>query len=186
MLPQPHATPSPSPGDGAVVGDAAERATAAKRRLLALGQIVSLMARHPQYRAMPLADIESLVGPALASGQYLVVEAHTKDRSAVAPIAMALWAVVSSEIDARLSTNLEQPPRLAPNEWRSGDIPWLVAAAGDQRVLGPVLQKLQEAAHKGRALKMRLKQPDGTMRVGTLDQLPVMTSESARPPAPQT
>lgn len=164
---------------------AQRRAAASRRRLLALGQIVSILTRNAQYRAMPLAELETMVLPALVSGQFLVVEAHSKENGIVVPVAMALWAVVSPEVDARLSANLEQNVRLAANEWKSGDIPWLMAAAGDQSALRPALQKLQDSAHNGRAFKLRIKEADGSLRIGTIDRLQTSTGASDKPSAQQ-
>ena len=39
------------------------------------------------------------------------------------PVGLALWAYVSKDVDERLSSNLDQPIKLVPHEWKSGDIP---------------------------------------------------------------
>jgi cytolysin-activating lysine-acyltransferase len=96
------------------------------------------------------------------------VETQSKESGLVAPVGAALWAVVSAEVDRRLSTQLDQPIKLAPNEWRGGNIPWLVAVAGDARVINPTLQKFRETVLKGSPLKLRAKDKDGREAVRTL------------------
>jgi cytolysin-activating lysine-acyltransferase len=144
-----------------------QRAADSKKRLALFGEIVSVLMRSQQFRGMSLADLETLVVPALISNQFFVVETQSKENGVVAPVGAAMWATVSTEIDQRLSTNLDQPIKLSPNEWRSGDIPWLVAAAGDARVLNPVLQKIRDTAFKGSPLKLRTRDENGRVAVGT-------------------
>ena len=123
--------------------------------------------RSPQFRGMPLQEVEALVVPAVMSGQFLVAEAQSKSKGFVTPVAIALWATVSAEIDQRLAQDLEKPFRLAPTEWRSGDIAWLITIAGDGRIISPMLKQLQESTLKGKPLKMRVKGKDGKVTVGT-------------------
>jgi hemolysin-activating ACP:hemolysin acyltransferase len=93
-----------------------------------LGQIVTILMRSPQHRERPLADLEWLVLPAVLRGQCRVAQAQ---QSGVAvPVGVALWASVSTTVDQRLS-DLSAPWRLQPDEWRSGDIPWLVELVAD-------------------------------------------------------
>jgi hemolysin-activating ACP:hemolysin acyltransferase len=144
-----------------------QRATDSKKRLALFGEIVSVLMRSQQFRGLSLADLETLVVPALISNQFFVVETQSKENGFVAPVGAAMWATVSAEVDQRLSTNLDQPIKLSPNEWKSGDIPWLVAAAGDARLLNPVLQKIRDTALKGSPLKLRTRDENGRVAVGT-------------------
>ena len=82
-----------------------------------------------------------------------------------------LWAFVSEEIDKRLS-DLSAPVRLKPNEWRSGDIPWIVLATGDTRVLAGLIQELTKSVFKDRQPKMRARGADGKVSVGHLQVKP--------------
>jgi hemolysin-activating ACP:hemolysin acyltransferase len=144
-----------------------QRATDSKHRLALFGEIVSVLMRSQQFRGLSLADLETLVVPALISNQFFVVETQSKENGFVAPVGAAMWATVSVEVDQRLSTNLDQPIKLSPNEWKSGDIPWLVVAAGDARLLNPVLQKIRDTAFKGSPLKLRTRDENGRVAVGT-------------------
>ena len=144
-----------------------ERMVAASQRVfLSFGQIMSVLARSPQFRTMPLGEIEGLVGPAISSGQILIAEALVN--GTVSPAAVALWASVSPEVDQRLSQNLDQPFRIEAKDWRSGDIPWIILLEGDGRAINGLLKQFQDGHLKGGAPKMRVKSPDGKIGVSTL------------------
>ncbi len=150
--------------------DTQKRAMASKRLLMSFGEIVSVLMRNPQFREMPLSEIEALVVPAVKNGQFVLVEAQSKTSGFVSAVAAALWASVSADVDRRIVQNIERPFRLSPNEWNSGDIAWLVVLAGDPRVMGPALKQLQDTTLKGRPLKMPVKSADGKFGVGGVDQ----------------
>jgi cytolysin-activating lysine-acyltransferase len=136
--------------------------------MTALGGIVSVLMRTKQFRTLTLGDLEALVVPALLSNQFAIASTSANANGLVSPAAIALWAQVSNEVDQRLSKNLDQRFQLAPNEWRSGDIPWLVATAGDPRGVDVILKQLQENRLKGKSFKMRGKRQDGKEVVGNL------------------
>jgi hemolysin-activating ACP:hemolysin acyltransferase len=136
--------------------------------MTALGGIVSVLMRTKQFRSLTLGDLEALVVPALLSNQFAIASTSANANGLVSPAAIALWAQVSTEVDQRLSKNLDQRFQLAPNEWRSGDIPWLVATAGDPRGVDVILKQLQENRLKGKSFKMRGKRQDGKEVVGNL------------------
>ena len=162
---------------GMTAEEAQRRAVASKQLLMSFGEIVSVLMRSPQFKTVALGEIEALVVPAVTTGQFLVAEAQSKANGFVTPIGAVLWASVSEEVDRRLSSNLDQPFKLAPNEWRSGEIPWLVTLAGDQRIINPMIKQLQETRLKGGGLKMRVKGQDGKTTVGVFNP--------AAAPAPQ-
>ena len=162
----------PAPAQSVSPEEAQKRAAASKHLLMSFGEIVSVLMRSPQFKSLPLGEIEALVVPAVTTGQFLVAEAQSKANGFVTPIGIALWATVSEEVDRRLSTNLDQPFRLAPNEWKSGGIPWLVALAGDHRMINPMMKQLQETRLKGQPLKMRAKGQDGKPAIGTFSTAP--------------
>jgi len=163
------ATAAPAQAGGA---DAQQGEAASTRLLFRLGEILSVLMRAPQYRAAPLGEIQSLVLPPLMSGQYLVAEARSKTRGFISPVAVALWAKVSAEVDKRLSDSLDKPIKLAPNEWKSGDIAWLIVLAGNPQAIAPVLKRFQDTTLKGQPLKMRAKTKDGKTVVSTFQAKP--------------
>jgi len=158
----------PPAGGTASTTEAQRPATSANRQSLAFAQIVSVLMRSPHYRHYTLGDLEWLVVPPLTSGQWSVAEAQSKQKGASFPVAVALWARVSAEVDKRLSENLHVPIRLRPDEWQSGDILWLVDAVGDPRVVPQLLKQLQETAFKGREAKVRAAGKDKKITVGRL------------------
>jgi hemolysin-activating ACP:hemolysin acyltransferase len=147
--------------------EAVQRTTTVRQIDLALGQIVSVLMQSPQHKHYSLADLEWLVMPAVASGQFRIVQAQQSAGTAAAPVGVALWANVSADADKRLS-DLATPARLRPNEWRSGDIPWLMELVCDARVQQALLKDIGETAFKGRAIKMRVRGADGKTQIGTL------------------
>ena len=144
-----------------------KQGAASARLLFRLGEVVSVLMRAPQFRPLSLAEIQALVLPPLMSGQFMVAEARSKTKGFITPVAAALWAKVSKEVDKRLSENLDKPIQLAPNEWKSGEIAWLIVLAGNPQAIAPMLKKFQETTLKGQSLKMRAKGKDGKMIVTT-------------------
>jgi cytolysin-activating lysine-acyltransferase len=179
---QPQSTPpplsasEPAAANGAADGvsaklspeEAKKRLFAAKQMAAAFGEIVTLLMRSPAEKHHSLADLEWLVVPAVARGQYALAEAQSKETGATAPVGAVLWALVSEEIDKRLS-DLSVPVRLKPNEWRSGDIPWIIQVSGDMKILGGLIQQLSQKTFKNRQPKMRVRGADGKVTVGHLE-----------------
>jgi hemolysin-activating ACP:hemolysin acyltransferase len=97
-----------------------------------------------------------------------VAEAKMQEDGLAVPVAAALWASVSAEVDRRLSSELEKPMRLRPDEWRSGDILWLISAVGEARMVPQFLKQLERTAFKGRDVKLRTRGRDGKTMVELL------------------
>jgi cytolysin-activating lysine-acyltransferase len=129
-----------------------------------LGQIVTILMRSAQHKQRPLADLEWLVLPAVLSGQCSV--AQTQQSGIAVPVGVALWASVSTDVDQRLS-DLSAPWRLQPDEWRSGDIPWLVELVADTSTQQALLKHLGETVFKGRRIRMRVRDANGKTQIGT-------------------
>ena len=146
-----------------------KRANAAKHVAASFGEIVTLMMRSAADKSITLQDLEWMVVPALQSGQFAVAEAQARDTGAVMPVGAVLWAFVSPEVDQRLSNTLDQPTRLQPAEWRSGDIPWIVMAIGEPKLLGGLLQQLSKSVFTRQAPKMRARGADGKVTIGRLE-----------------
>lgn len=144
-----------------------QRVVASKQQLAAFGSIVTIFMRSPEFRNLPLFELESLVVPAIATDQFLIAEAHSKENGSVTPVAAALWAKVSAEVDKRLSMNLGQPLKIKPDEWKSGDIAWLIAVAGGADVINSILQRLRETILRGSRIKVLAKDKDGRLAVAT-------------------
>lgn len=141
----------------------------------AFANVVAVMMRDPGFRKLRLADLEWLALPPIMAGQWRLVQApvqtgQTGSGAAVmAPMGVVLWARVSSEIDKRLTTELDKPVFLQPNQWVSGDHIWIVAAAGDQRLLPGFLRNLAETEFEGMTVKMRAHDREGKPTIITID-----------------
>jgi hemolysin-activating ACP:hemolysin acyltransferase len=151
--------------------EAKRRAAAAKHLAAAFGEIVTLLMRAPGFKGQTLADLEWLLAPALVSGQFTVATAQSKANGAIAPAGAVLWARVSEEVDKRLAAAPLAPLRLAPKEWTSGDIGWVVACVGDGRVLKEMVARLQAKEWAGKVVKAVALGKDGKPAVGTLSGL---------------
>jgi cytolysin-activating lysine-acyltransferase len=148
----------------AEVASAAPQPSAIRQVDLTLGQIVMVLMRSPQHRERPLADLEWLVLPAVLSGQYRVAQAQQSGTAV--PVGVALWASVSTAVDQRLS-DLSAPWRLQSDEWRSGDIPWLVELVADHPTQQALLKHLGETVFKERGVRMRVRDAEGKTQIGT-------------------
>jgi hemolysin-activating ACP:hemolysin acyltransferase len=163
---------------------AAQQKTAARaagaresRVAQAFSQIVAVLMRDPAYRNLRIADLEHLVLPPVLAGQFRLAlgtrksDADKEQKGGIyVPVAVALWARVSSEVDKGLSENLDKQVWLRPSEWTSGDIVWLMAAAGHPRAVPEFLKQLAAKEFQGKQVKMRLRGADGKIAVQTLGQ----------------
>lgn len=148
--------------------EAKKRAAASKRMAASFGEIALLMSRSPAEQHFALRDLDWLVAPAVSLGQFALAEAQSKTNGLVVPVGAVLWALVSPEVDQRLSAQETGPIRLAPSEWRSGDIPWVIHTVGEPKILGGLMEQLTKTVFKDRAPKMRIRGQDGKAKVGEI------------------
>jgi cytolysin-activating lysine-acyltransferase len=146
------------------VPNASPQPSAVRQVDVTLGQIVTILMHSPQHKHRPLADLEWLVLPAILSGQCRV--AQVQQAGIAVPVGVALWASVSTAVDQRLS-DLSAAWRLESDEWRSGNIPWLVELVADAPTQQALLKHLGETDFKGRGIKMRVRGADGKTQIGT-------------------
>ena len=171
--------PAP-PGDAAPAGEAAglspeelnRRRMMSKHIAATFGEIVGMLMKQPGTKHQTLADLEWMVLPPLLANQVSVAEAQSKAQGFTSPVAVVLWARVSPEIDQRLTTQLDRPIRLAPTEWSSGDIVWLIEANGEARALQALLQRLGKSRWQGRDVKFRSRDKEGRTIVSTITSAP--------------
>jgi hemolysin-activating ACP:hemolysin acyltransferase len=150
-----HTLPPPSAPPELTPDELRRRAELSKRLMSAVGESVSVLMRSEGHRHLFLADLETLLLPAIAAGQFSLMDAQSKSIGFTQPVGVVLWARVSAEVDKRLSANLDRPMRLKPEEWTSGDILWVVEAVGDNRVMGTLMKALAEREWKGKPVKLR-------------------------------
>jgi cytolysin-activating lysine-acyltransferase len=102
-----------TPASAQAEGTGAASQFAGKTVASVFGEIVWLLSRSPKHRHRTLADLEWLVMPPLLLRQFKLYYAGKQ------PVAVELFAKVSPEVARRLDAGDE---KLAPQEWRSGDI----------------------------------------------------------------
>ncbi len=123
----------------------------------------------PSYKHYALAELEWLVVPAVVANQFSLAGARTEVAGLTVPVAVALWAKVSRETDARLSANPQIPLRLTPEEWTGGDILWLIDAGGPQQAVGPMIDRLRTTVFAGQPVKTRMMGKDAKPWIVTLE-----------------
>ena len=164
-------SPVAEPGKNAAVNPREARHA---RMAQSFSQVVAVLMRDANFRNLRLADLEWLVLPAIMSGQFKLGHARaqagadkSKDGGTFVPVAVAMWARVSPAIDKAMCENLDKPMQLKASEWMSGDIPWLIALAGDQRTMPAFLKQLGEQEFKGQQVKMRSRNAEGSVEIKT-------------------
>jgi hemolysin-activating ACP:hemolysin acyltransferase len=144
-------------------GEKAAAADRLKNLPAHFAEIVALMMRSPVYRHMSLADLDWLVVPVLLSGQFSIMSARGKGENALrAPIGLAFWASVSSDVDRKLEAQKKGgivPFRLAPKDWTSGKTIWLLDLIALPQARQPFLDKLIDGPFKGRTVKHYFDKP---------------------------
>ncbi len=171
------AGPAPFKGfDRTHLGAAASKLVAAS-----VGDIAVVFARSAAHKHHSLADIEWMILPPVTTGQFYVAEAMDADTGFRAPVAVATWAFVSEEIDRRLSAKSTPHVRLRPDEWKSGEIAWIIDLAGNPRGITGALQWLKSGPLKDKDAKLLAPGEAGRMRVDTLDTLLSTLAEKTEP-----
>ena len=100
-----------------------------------------VMMRSPNHRTTFLPELEWLVAPGIASGQFAFAQRSDANSGATAAIGLVLWAMVSEAVDKRL-TGSNSRPKLKPEEWMSGQIPWLIEATGEPEATRELVKAL--------------------------------------------
>ena len=153
-------------------------AAVSKAMMAAYGSIMAVLTRSVTQKFETLAELEWMVGPAVASGQFGIAETQSQSSGMVLPVGILLWASVSTKVDDRLTQDAAAPVRLSPDEWRSGDILWLVDAVGEPHTVQEMLKSWVQSHAQGRPVKYKSRGKDGNWRVSVLP--------APGPPAPSS
>lgn len=177
---QPAVPPAEAPaGAPGLAPEAMKNAAAVSKAVMAaFGEIVTVLMRTQEHRGKPLSDLEWLAVPAVTTGQFALAEAQSKTNGMMAPVGLILWASVSPEVDARLRANLASGLTLKPEDWKSGDILWVVEAVGDPKILQAMLQRTSQNEWKGRPANLRIRDKDGVVKAGVLSQKPAAAPQA--------
>jgi hemolysin-activating ACP:hemolysin acyltransferase len=165
----PNEPPPVADGQPTAFSEKVRRDAATLRNALAFTQIVGVLMRSAHYRRYTLSDLEWLVIPPLLAGQFRIGEVKPdQNQGAAMPVAVVLWASVSAEVDKRLMETEEASFQLKPEEWKSGDILWLVHAAGETRFVRHVVDELTKTTLKGRQVKVLGRDQGGKSKIHVL------------------
>ncbi|MGX7743984.1 toxin-activating lysine-acyltransferase [Rhodopseudomonas parapalustris] len=118
------------------------------------GKIVMAMMVIPRYRSQSLEDLQHLVLEPLINDRVAIAYPSDADSNALADIAgVAIWASVSEEVDAKIREQVKSgvfPVRLKPDEWKSGNINWLLdVIAPNSKATARVIANFRQVAKEG-------------------------------------
>lgn len=136
----------------------------------------AILCASPRHRKASLEDVSALVIPALSLGQYAAIGVKPDDGRPPQMAALCLWAFVSDAVDKQLTDDRSAVLRLAPADWTSGTIPWIIEAAGEQRAVEVLINSVASQHFGGRPAKLRGVKADGTVAIARL--------QPAKAPAP--
>lgn len=136
-------TAAPEPEAGPAPGEDAPPETL-RREPNVYASAIWLMQLSRRHRHLFLADLEWALMPPLALQQFRLFH---KDS---VPIAQVTWAFVSAEVEERLT---QGRMRLKPEEWKSGDICWLIDVVAPPAVVPQIVQDVMKNALAGRTVK---------------------------------
>lgn len=147
----------------------------------AFSGIVAVLMRDANYRDLKISALEHLVVPAVLSGQWRLAHAPAPsaaarsnvetDKIPMVPVATALWASVSDEVDRKLTESLDKRLVLSAGEWCSGSNLWLIAMAGSEDALPKLIRQLREEYFKDKRVKLCARDGEGKPFTTTLDKI---------------
>ena len=151
--------------------EAARRAAGLRNISAMLGDIVGLLIHSPHNRHYAIADLEWLVIPAIVAGQVQMVEGLDPATGNRQPLAVALWANLSDDLDRHMRANLGKPHRLNPADWTSGSNSWLMLAAGEPRAMARLFETINQTRFKQTQLWIEQRAASGATVLTTLGEL---------------
>ena len=125
------------------------------------GQVVLAMSSVPRYRHQSLADLAHIVIDPLVRDCIAIASPRpTEDadpKAALAPAAIAIWASVSGEVEAKIKEQIKAgsfPVRLKATDWKSGDKVWLLDVIAPTRDLATAVLTSFNQIAKTRSLNI--------------------------------
>jgi cytolysin-activating lysine-acyltransferase len=128
-------------------------------KLPLLGPVMWLYARDPMRRFTFVSDMDWRLLPPLVLEQCKLYNKQD------VPWAFFSWATVSAEVDRRLQSS---NPVIAPHEWHSGDVPWLIDAVMPFGEDAALLKEVAAAISGGKPVKVWLPAANGQPALRTI------------------
>jgi cytolysin-activating lysine-acyltransferase len=150
-------------------------ATPQKTVAQVLGEITWLLTQSQIHKTMFLSDLEWFVMPAILTEQFRIWNGPEGT-----PAAFVTYAFVSPETDARLEAGAH---KLAPHEWQSGDILWLMEVVAPFGAVDEIMLDLVKTAFPDQVFKFHMTTPDGQRKTSSSEQMlaQVTASQGGRP-----
>ena len=117
-----------------------------------LGEITWLLSQSPVHKNLFIADLEWMIMPPVLLEQFRLFYGPDS------PGAVAIWATVSEETNARLEGGAS---KLRQDEWAGGDIPWLIELITPFGAQEEVLKDLETSVFNGKPFKLHTTTPQG-------------------------
>jgi hemolysin-activating ACP:hemolysin acyltransferase len=153
-------------------------AVASKLVSASIGDIAVVFSRSESHKHYSLADIQWMIMPPVVLGQFYVAELAHKDNGVRAPVASVTWAYVSPEVDQRLRSQAAERVTLAPAEWKSGEIAWLIDMAGEPASLASALRHLHAMTFENKLVNVWTSASSGRKQVLSLEVILNISGQS--------
>lgn len=122
-----------------------------------LGEITWLLSQSKVHKNLFIADLEWMVMPAILLEQFRIFYGPKS------PAAVAIWAYVSPQTDERLR---DGQSRLKADEWKAGEIPWLIELIAPFGAEAEILEDLSKSVFNGKPFHYHMAK-DGQRTVET-------------------
>jgi cytolysin-activating lysine-acyltransferase len=126
-----------------------------------MGEITWLMTQSPIHKQLFIGDLEWFAMPAILLEQFRIWNGPNS------PAAVALWATVSEETEARLEAGAS---KLRPDEWQNGDRPWLIDLVAPFGATDEILADLSASVFEGKPFKFHHLDQNGARVVSTYEK----------------
>jgi len=121
-----------------------------------LGEITWLLTQSPVHKQLFIGDLEWFAMPAILLEQFRIWNGPNS------PAAVAFWAFVSEETEARL---VDGAKKLRADEWQAGDRPWLMELVAPFGGQDEILADLAASVFPGKSFKFHTVGADGQRQV---------------------
>ncbi len=132
-----------------------------KKQTLSLSSVVGdtciLLSQSGLHRySFFLGDIEWMILPPVMNGQFKLFHSDNK------PVALALWAYVSDDVEKRLENGLG---RMSVKDWNSGDNLWLIDIIAPYGKAEQLIEDLIKTVFADKTFKYHRTTKDGSREV---------------------